>query len=227
MENIKMEDLRPAVVIADSGVCEGIFTSYASALGWANQHGMNVSNVRGDVPFIDVQWPKYFKPIVARFTPEEVANIQQMQRIEQGVINASLDILKGPPTRKETIVFMPDEIQTALDRNLASGLRQLADAIEAGQIDGKCIDCNGNGFTGGNDLRAHLMLRIDLAAPIRQTLPNPFLTVDALNEKPQPDEAYANQTFLEGESREEFERDRMGQTGEDNARKMFGEKEKI
>lgn len=98
-------------------------------------------------------------------------------------------------------VFTPDEIQAAMDKNLAAGLRQLADALEAGAIDGKCIDCIGHGLGPKNDDRAHLMLRIDLAAPVRQTFP-------------------------EGESREEFERDRMGQTGADNARKMFGEKEK-
>lgn len=72
--------------------------------------------------------------------------------------------------KTEKIFFTPDEIQAAMDRNLAAGLRQLADAIEAGAIDGKCIDCTGNGFTPKNDERAHLMLRIDLAAPIRQTL---------------------------------------------------------
>lgn len=99
--------------------------------------------------------------------------------------------------KPEKIFFTPDEIQAAMDRNLAAALRQLADAIEAGMIDGKCLDCNGHGFSSKSDQRAHVMLRIDLAAPIRQTV-------------------------LEGESREEFERDRMGQTGEDNARKMFG-----
>jgi hypothetical protein len=98
---------------------------------------------------------------------------------------------------REIVVFMPDEIQTALDRNLANGLRQLAAALEAGTIEGRCIDCKGHGFASNNDPRAHLLLRIDLAAPVIQK-------------------------FLAGESREEFERDRMGQTGEDNARKLKG-----
>jgi len=152
-----------------------------------------------------------------------LAEVDNMKRIERGITNAVLDIVSFPmrrPMLPTTVVFTPDEIQTAMDRNLPTGLRQLADAIEAGAIDGKCIDCAGNGFTGPkNDERAHVILRIDLAAPIRQ---NVFTTVDVLNEVPTPDEAYMNQTFPEGESREEFERDRMGQTGEDNARKMFG-----
>jgi hypothetical protein len=139
MESV-LKNLRPAVVIADSGVCEGIFTSYASALDWARQHGMNVSNVRGDVPFVDVQWPQYFKPIesfapiVATFTDEQRADIAKMDRLEQGILNVSLDILRGP--------------------------------------------------------------------------------------------AQAKRNFPEGESRQEFENDRMGQTGYDNAQKMFGKKEK-
>lgn len=144
-------------------------------------------------------------PIVARFTPGDAAELQKMKRIDQGVLNATLDILAlplRPATRStEVIVFTPDEIQAALAKNLARGLRQLAEAIEAGMIEGKCLDCKGHGFGPKHDDRAHVMLRIDLTAAIRQT-------------------------FLEGESREEFERDRMGQTGEDNARKMFGEKEK-
>lgn len=128
---------------------------------------------------------------------QTLAEIGQMNRIDRGVTNAALDILRGPPPRKEIVVFMPDEIEAAMDKNLAAGLRQLADALEAGTIEGKCLDCQGHGFGPKNDQRAHLMLRIDLAAPVIQT-------------------------FLGGESREEFERDRMGQTGEDNARKLKG-----
>jgi hypothetical protein len=103
----------------------------------------------------------------------------------------------------ESFTFMPDEIQTAMDRDLAAALRELADAIEAGRIDARCIDCKGNGFTAKHDTRAHVTLRLDLAAPIKQFV-------------------HTRQDLLQGESREEFERDRMGQTGEDNARKMFG-----
>ncbi len=64
--------------------------------------------------------------------------------------------------------FTPDEIQSSMYRNLAAGLRQLADAIEGGTIDGKFLDCKGHGFGPKNDDRAHLLLRVDLAAPIRQ-----------------------------------------------------------
>lgn len=99
--------------------------------------------------------------IVAEFAPEEIAALREMKPP-----NVRLE-----PMSSELVIFTPDEIQAALDKNLAAGLRQLADAIEAGTIDGRCIDCQGNGFTGPKvDARAHLMLRIDLAAPIRQTL---------------------------------------------------------
>jgi hypothetical protein len=135
------------------------------------------------------------------FDGDKVAALARMHQIDRPTIESALAIMRGPTPRREIVIFTPDEIQAALDKNLAAGLRQLADAIERGAIDGKVLDCKANGFTAKGDERAHVMLRIDLAAPIRQT-------------------------FLEGESREEFERDRMGQTGEDNARKMFGEKEK-
>lgn len=78
-----------------------------------------------------------------------------------------LDIVRKPQTLKEVIFFASDKIQAVMDKNLAAGLRQLADALDAGTIDGKCIDCQGHGFGPKYDERAHLMLRIDLAAPIR------------------------------------------------------------
>jgi hypothetical protein len=81
---------------------------------------------------------------------------------------------------REIIMFTPGAIETALDKNLAGGLRQLADALEAGAIDGKCIDCKGHGFVPKGDERAHLMLRIDLAAPVKQTtLAAPFVDISA------------------------------------------------
>jgi hypothetical protein len=125
---------------------------------------------------------------------------EKLMELAKQKLQEGLEIIRQKSSEKTIVVFTPDEIQAALDKNLATGLRQLADAIEGGAIDGKVIDCQGNGFTAKGDDRAHVMLRIDLAAEIRKV--------------------------LEGESREEFERDRMGQTGEDNARKMFGEKEK-
>lgn len=213
---MNIQELRPAVVIADSGVCEGIFTSYEAALVWATQHGMGVSNVRGGVPFIDVQWPQYGVGL-SRETIDALGELEKMRQIERGITEATLDIQAFPMRRREIVIFTPDEIQAAMDKNLASGLRQLAEAIEAGTIDGRCIDCQGNGFTGPKvDARAHLMLRIDLAAPILQTMNLGGYGIHTVKDAPP-----------EGESREEFERDRMGQTGYDNARKMFGEKEKI
>jgi hypothetical protein len=81
----------------------------------------------------------------------------------------ALDIMAFPMGPKEIAWFTPDEIEASMDKNLAAGLRQLADAIEAGTIDGHCIDCKGHGFTKKGDERAHVMLRIDMAAPIKQT----------------------------------------------------------
>lgn len=51
-----LEGLRPAVVTSDAGVIEGIFTSYYAALAWAESHGMGIANVRGGVPFHNVQF---------------------------------------------------------------------------------------------------------------------------------------------------------------------------
>lgn len=165
---MRIEDLRPAVVIADSGVCEGIFMSYEAALGWANQHGMGISNVRGGVPFIDVQWPQYGVGL-SHEAINALGELEKMRQIERGITEATLDILTFPKRRHEIVWFTPDEIQASLDKNLAAGLRQLADAIEGGAIDGKVLDCRGNGLTAKGDDRAHVLLRIDLAAPIRQT----------------------------------------------------------
>jgi hypothetical protein len=81
----------------------------------------------------------------------------------------ALDIMAFPMRPKEIVWFTPDEIQTAMDKNLAAGLRQLADALDAGAIDGRCIDCQGHGGPLHDD-RAHLLLRIDLAAPIKQAI---------------------------------------------------------
>lgn len=98
-----------------------------------------------------------------------LGEIVEMKRIERGITEATLDILAFPMRRREIVWFTPDEIQAKLDKNLAAGLRQLADAIDGGAIDGKLIDCRGNGFTAKGDDRAHVLLRVDLAAAIRQT----------------------------------------------------------
>ena len=66
----------------------------------------------------------------------------------------------------EIATFDPTSIQTECDRNLARGLRMVADALDAGQLDGKCISVQGHGFIGPQDQRAHVLLKIDLAAPV-------------------------------------------------------------
>lgn len=66
----------------------------------------------------------------------------------------------------EITTFDPTSIQTACDRNLATGLRMVADALDAGLMDGKCISVRGHGFTPSHDQRAHVMLKVDLAAPV-------------------------------------------------------------
>ena len=37
----------------------------------------------------------------------------------------------------DTSLFMPDTISAALQENLAAGLRALADALDAGELDGR------------------------------------------------------------------------------------------
>lgn len=74
----------------------------------------------------------------------------------------------------EMIFFEPDRIQEEMDKSLSAGLRMLADSLDAGTIDGKCIDVIGFGGPR-RDPRAHVMLRIDLAAPIRQPVTQPAL----------------------------------------------------
>lgn len=66
----------------------------------------------------------------------------------------------------ETVIFDPTSIQTECDRDLAKGLRMVADALDAGLMDGKCISVQGHGFSKPNDQRAHVLLKVDLAAPV-------------------------------------------------------------
>lgn len=124
-------------------------------------------------------------------TPEEIAEIKRMP-VSTGKLEP-LDVGRFPVLGRSITVFTPDDIQAALDKNLAAGLRQIADAIDSGTMEGKLLDCHGHGLGAKNDDRAHVLLRVDLAAPIRQE--NPFTFVETLNEKPAPDEAYVNATF--------------------------------
>lgn len=67
---------------------------------------------------------------------------------------------------REITLFDPDSIQRELDRNLAAGLRMIAEALDCGMLDGRCIDAQGHGFSSANDIRVHILVRIDLAAPV-------------------------------------------------------------
>lgn len=65
----------------------------------------------------------------------------------------------------ELTVFDADEIQTQLDRDLAAGLRMLADALDQGQIEGRLI--RAQGVAGAwIDPRAHVLVSIDIAAQV-------------------------------------------------------------
>ena len=63
----------------------------------------------------------------------------------------------------EVRVFDADAIQQTMDRNLAAGLRMLADAIESGQLEGRLMRAQA---VGGRDDRAHIVVSIDVAAPV-------------------------------------------------------------
>lgn len=66
----------------------------------------------------------------------------------------------------EIHTFDPSTIQTALDRDLPNGLRMLADALEAKQIDGWLISAQGRAGAGPHDTRAHVLVKINLAAQV-------------------------------------------------------------
>lgn len=87
---------------------------------------------------------------------------------------------------RERHTFDPHSIQAALDRDLPGGLRAIADALEAGDICGKFISAMGHGFTSCHDTRAHVLVKIDLAAEVFQyksgekvALPAPTLELPA------------------------------------------------
>jgi len=70
----------------------------------------------------------------------------------------------------EIVVWEPTEIELALKQDLATGLRKIADEIEAGRMEGKFWKMQGNGMTPRYDQRAHMLVTIDIAAPLRQQL---------------------------------------------------------
>ena len=67
-------------------------------------------------------------------------------------------------------MWEPNEIELALKRDLATGLRTIADDIEAGRMEGKFWKMQGNGMTPRYDQRPHMLITIDIAAPPQQQL---------------------------------------------------------
>ena len=65
-------------------------------------------------------------------------------------------------------MWEPTEIELALKQDLATALRKLADDIETGRMEGKFWKMQGNGMTPRYDQRAHMLVTIDLAAPLRR-----------------------------------------------------------
>jgi hypothetical protein len=69
----------------------------------------------------------------------------------------------------DAALFIPETISNALRANLATGLRALADALDAQHLDGKFISASA-AAGGRHDDRLHLRLVLDVAAPIIQTI---------------------------------------------------------
>jgi hypothetical protein len=66
---------------------------------------------------------------------------------------------------KNTSLFLPDAISDSLRVNLASGLRALADSLDAQELDGRFFGANA--MAGGRyDDRLHLRIVLDVAAPV-------------------------------------------------------------
>ena len=70
----------------------------------------------------------------------------------------------------EIVVWEPIEIEIALKHDLIAGLRKIADDIEASRMEGKFWKMQGNGMTPRYDQRAHMLVTIDIAAPLQQQL---------------------------------------------------------
>ena len=65
--------------------------------------------------------------------------------------------------------FLPDTISDALLGDLATGLRAIADALDARKLDGKFVSASA-AAGGRHDDRLHLRIVLDVAAPIIQTI---------------------------------------------------------
>lgn len=72
---------------------------------------------------------------------------------------------------KPRAVFDADRLQVELERDLPKSLRDLADAIEAGQMSGKMVGFTPWGFdVDCRDDRIHLLVKLHLAAEIRKSI---------------------------------------------------------
>ncbi len=66
-------------------------------------------------------------------------------------------------------LFVPDTISEALRNDLATGLRAIANALDAHQLEGKLMSANA--AAGGKyDDRLHLRIALDIAAPVIRSL---------------------------------------------------------
>lgn len=70
---------------------------------------------------------------------------------------------------REVSLFVPDTISDALRADLATGLRAIADALDARKLDGKFVSASA-AAGGRHDDRLHLRIVLDVAAPIIQTI---------------------------------------------------------
>ncbi len=70
---------------------------------------------------------------------------------------------------RDTFLFLPDTISDALRGDLATGLRAIADALDARKLDGKFVSASA-AAGGRHDDRLHLRIVLDVAAPIIQTI---------------------------------------------------------
>lgn len=70
---------------------------------------------------------------------------------------------------RDTSLFLPDTISEALRDDLATGLRAIADALDARKLDGKFVSASA-AAGGRHDDRLHLRIVLDVAAPIIQMI---------------------------------------------------------
>jgi len=72
---------------------------------------------------------------------------------------------------RDASLFVPETISDALHTNLATGLRAIADALDARKLDAKFVSAS-PAAGGRHDDRLHLRIVLEVAAPIVQQLPS-------------------------------------------------------